>query len=40
MMAREERFLDEEDEMDERLESGQVESRCEMCVHYLGPLKK
>ena len=40
MMAREERFLDEEDEMDEWLEYGQVESRCEMCDHYLGHLKK
>ena len=40
MMAREERFLDEEDETDEWLECGQVESRCEMCDHYLGPLKK
>ncbi len=40
MMAREKRFLDEEDEMDEWLECGQVESRCEMYEYYLGPLKK
>jgi hypothetical protein len=34
------KILDEEDEMDEWLECGQVESMCEMCDHYLGPLKK
>ena len=40
MMAREERFLDEKDEMDEWLECGKVESRCEVYEYYLGPLKK
>jgi hypothetical protein len=40
MMAREERLLDEENEMDEWLECGQVESRCEMYEYYLGPLKE
>ena len=36
MIAREERFLNEEGDLEEMIEYGQVESRCEMCDHYLG----
>ena len=31
-----EKFLDEDGFMEEALEYGQLESRCEMCDHYLG----
>ena len=38
---RHDRFMDEDDDfLDEAIALGQVESRCEMCDHYLGPLKK
>ena len=30
------RFLMDDDELDEMLEYGEVESRCELCAHYLG----
>ena len=31
------RFMDEDDDfLDEAIALGQVESRCELCVHYLG----
>ena len=39
MMAEEnrlDRFLMDDDELDEAIALGQVESRCELCVHYLG----
>ena len=40
MMAEEnrlDRFMDEDDDfLDEAIALGQVESRCELCVHYLG----
>jgi len=39
MMAEENRlnrFLMDDDELDEMLEYGEVESRCELCAHYLG----
>ena len=39
MMAEENRlnrFLMDDDEMEEMIEYGEVESRCELCAHYLG----
>ena len=40
MMAEEnrlDRFMDEDDDfLDEAIALGQVESRCELCAHYLG----
>ena len=30
------RFLMDDDELDGMLEYGEVESRCELCAHYLG----
>ena len=39
MMAEENRlnrFLMDDDELDGMLEYGEVESRCELCAHYLG----
>ena len=39
MMAEEnrlDRFLMDDDEIDGMIEYGEVESRCELCVHYLG----
>ena len=39
MMAEENRlnrFLMDDDEMEEMIEYGGVESRCELCAHYLG----
>ena len=39
MMAEEnrlDRFMMDDDELDGMIEYGEVESRCESCVHYLG----
>ena len=39
MMAEEnrlERFMFDDDELDEAIALGQVESRCQLCAHYLG----
>ena len=39
MMAEEnrlDRFMMDDDEMEEMIEYGEVESRCELCAHYLG----
>ena len=39
MMAEEnrlDRFMMDDDELDGMIEYGEVESRCELCVHYLG----
>ena len=39
MMAEEnrlERFMFDDDELDQAIALGQVESRCELCDHYLG----
>ena len=39
MMAEENRlnrFMMDDDEMEEMIEYGEVESRCELCAHYLG----
>ena len=32
----ESKFLDEDDFLDEAMDYGQCESRCEMCIHYFG----
>ena len=32
----EQKFFDDEFDLEEMIEYGEVESRCELCVHYLG----
>ena len=34
--SRLDRFIMDDDELDEMIEYGQIESRCEMCAHYFG----